>query len=71
MPLYARFTSIFIISKINFRKNILCLANLQVIAHETGHSIWELAFDNGNSPDCDRINQEYVIRGLMKVLRIY
>lgn len=45
-------------------ENIPLSGNLQVIAHETGHSIWELAFDNGNSPDCDRINQEYVIRGL-------
>ncbi|WP_158999656.1 hypothetical protein [Pigmentibacter ruber] len=45
-------------------ENIPLSSNLQVIAHESGHSIWELAFDNGSSPDCDRINQEYVIRGL-------
>ncbi len=45
-------------------ENIPLAANLQVIAHEFGHSIWELAFDNGNSPDCDRLNQEFVIRGL-------
>lgn len=38
--------------------------NLQVITHEMGHAIWELAFDNGNTPDCNRINQEYSIRGL-------
>lgn len=45
-------------------ENIPLAANLQVIAHEFGHSIWEMAFENGRSPDCDRLKQEYVIRGL-------
>lgn len=45
-------------------ENVPLAANLQVIAHEFGHSIWEMAFDNGNTPNCDRLRQEYVTRGL-------
>ncbi len=45
-------------------ENVPLAANLQVVAHEFGHSIWELSFESGKSPDCDRLKQEYVIRGL-------
>ena len=45
-------------------ENVPLAANLQVVAHEFGHSIWEMSFENGKSPDCDRLKQEYVIRGL-------
>ncbi|WP_148697723.1 hypothetical protein [Silvanigrella aquatica] len=45
-------------------ENVPLAANLQVVAHEFGHSIWELAFDGGQAPDCDRLNLEYAIRGL-------
>ena len=45
-------------------ENIPLATNLQVIAHEFGHAIWEMAFEGGDSQDCDRLKQEYVIRGL-------
>jgi hypothetical protein len=45
-------------------ENVPLAANLQVVAHEFGHSIWEMSFEGGHSPNCDRLKQEYVIRGL-------
>lgn len=38
--------------------------NLQVIAHEFGHSLWEYVFNEGEAQLCDRMNAEYVIHGL-------
>jgi hypothetical protein len=54
----------FIMFQRSVLENVPLAANLQVVAHEFGHSIWEMSFESGKSPDCDRLKQEYVIRGL-------
>lgn len=38
--------------------------NLQVLAHEFGHAIWEFVFDHGKTQTCNRLNAEYAIAGL-------
>lgn len=38
--------------------------NLQVIAHEFGHTIWDFALNREESSVCDRLNAEYVLNGL-------
>jgi hypothetical protein len=38
--------------------------NLQVIAHEFGHAVWDFILNSSNSEVCDRLNAEYVLNGL-------
>ena len=46
-------------------ENFPLSSNLQIVAHEFGHAIWEMAFDSRNTPKCDdRMRQEFVIKGL-------
>lgn len=45
-------------------ENVPLSMNLQVIAHEFGHSIWEFTLNHGESLVCDRLGVEYAINGL-------
>lgn len=39
-------------------------ANLQVVAHEFGHALFEYLFFKGNFDPCSRLEQEWAMRGL-------